>query len=78
MSLFFNLGELERKRWLDLLEKWSTVLSMNKYDVGKTDIDYKIRLSETNPSKSFYTPLFTRREASNFKGVGKNERGKFY
>ena len=53
LSLFLNLGELERKRWLDLLEKWSTVLSMNKYDVGKTDIDYKIRLSETNPIKSY-------------------------
>ena len=33
--------------------KWSTVLSMNKYDVGKTDVDYKIRLSETNPIKSY-------------------------
>lgn len=42
LSLFLNLGEFEQKRWLDLLEKWSTVLSMNKYDVGKTDVDYKI------------------------------------
>ena len=57
-SLFLNLGELERKRWLDLLEKWSTVLSMNKYDVGKTDVDYKIRLSETNPIKS-YIPRYS-------------------
>ena len=35
------------------VKKWSTVLSMNKYDVGKTDFDYKIRLSETNPIKSY-------------------------
>ena len=58
LSLFLNLGKLERKRWLDLLEKWSTVLSMNKYDVGKTDINYKIHLSETNPIKS-YIPRYS-------------------
>ena len=53
LSLFLNLGELEWKRWLDLLEKWSTVLFMNKYNVGKTDVNYKIRFSETNPIKSY-------------------------
>ena len=31
---------------------------MNKYDVGKTDINYKIRLSETNPIKS-YIPRYS-------------------
>ena len=40
-----------------LLEKWLTVLSMNKYNVGLTDVDYKIRLSDPTPIKlnvSFY------------------------
>ena len=41
-----------------LIEKWSTMLSMNKYDVGKTDVDYKICLSETNPIKS-YIPRYS-------------------
>ena len=31
---------------------------MNKYDVGKTDVDYKIRLPETNPSNS-YIPCYS-------------------
>ena len=34
------------------------MLSMNKYDVGKTDVDYKIRLSEINPIKS-YIPRYS-------------------
>ena len=34
------------------------MLSMNKYDVGKTDVDYKICFSETNPIKS-YIPRYS-------------------
>ena len=36
-----------------LLEKWRTVLLTNKYNVGLTDIDYKICLSDTTPIKSY-------------------------
>ena len=31
------------------LEKWHTVLLLNKYDIGLTDVDYKIRLSVPTP-----------------------------
>ena len=41
-----------------LLEKWHTVLLLNKYDVGLTDVDYKIRLSDPTPIKS-YIPRYS-------------------
>ena len=41
-----------------LLEKWRTVLSLNKYDVGLTDVDYKIRLNDPTPIKS-YIPRYS-------------------
>ena len=65
LSLFLNLGECEQKRWLDLLRKWSTMLSINKYDVRKTDIDYKICLPETNPIKS-YIPFIHKARGKQF------------
>ena len=36
-----------------LLEKWCTVLSLNKHDVGLTDVDYKIHLNDPTPIKSY-------------------------
>ena len=56
-SLFTSFSESERDRWMLLLEKWHTVLSLNKYDVGLTDVDYKIRLSDPTPIK-LYIPCF--------------------
>ena len=41
-----------------LFEKWHTVLFLKKYDVGLTDIGYKIRLSDPTPIKS-YIPLYS-------------------
>ena len=41
-----------------LLEKWHTVLLLKKYDVGLTDVDYKIRLSDPTPIKS-YIPRYS-------------------
>ena len=57
-SLFTSFSESERDRWMLLLEKWHTVLSLNKYDVGLTDVDYKIRLSDPTPIKS-YIPRYS-------------------
>ena len=36
-----------------LLKKWRTVQLLNKYNVGLTDIDYKIRLNDPTPTKSY-------------------------
>ena len=36
-----------------LLEKWRTVLLLNKYDVGLTDVDYKNHLNNPTPIKSY-------------------------
>ena len=41
-----------------LLEKWHTFLLLNKYNVGLTDVDYKIRLCDPNPIKS-YIPCYS-------------------
>ena len=41
-----------------LLEKWRTVLLLNKYDVGLTDADYKIHLNDPTPIKS-YIPCYS-------------------
>ena len=41
-----------------LLEKWRTVLSINKYNIGLTDVDYKIRLSDPTPIKP-YIPRYS-------------------
>ena len=41
-----------------LLEKWRTVLLLNKYDVGLTDVDYKIRLNDPTPIK-LYIPCYS-------------------
>ena len=41
-----------------LLEKWRTVLSLNKYDFGLTDVDYKIRLNDPTPIK-LYVPCYS-------------------
>ena len=40
------------------MEKWSTVLSLNKYNVGLIKVDFKIRLSDTTPIKS-YIPCYS-------------------
>ena len=36
-----------------LLENWCTVLLMNEYGVGLTDINYTIRLSDPTPIKLY-------------------------
>ena len=41
-----------------LLEKWRPVLSMINYNVGLTDVDYKIRLSDPTPIK-LYVPCYS-------------------
>ena len=41
-----------------LLEKWRAVLLLNKYDVGLTDVDYKICLNDHTPIKS-YIPRYS-------------------
>ena len=38
-SLFTSFSESKQERWMLLLEKWCTVMSMNKYNVGLTDVD---------------------------------------
>ena len=35
------------------LSKWSIVLSKNKYDVGLTTVEYKIRLKDGEPIKGY-------------------------
>ena len=57
-SLFSSFCESKRERWMLLLEKWRTVLSLNKYDNGLTDIDYKIRLNDPFPIK-LYIPRYS-------------------
>jgi hypothetical protein len=57
-SLFTSFSESKRDRWMLLLEKWHTVLLLNKYDVGLTDVDYKIRLSDPTPIK-LYIPRYS-------------------
>ena len=52
-SLFTSFSKSKQERWMLLLEKWCTVLLMNKYNVGLTDVDYKIRLSDPTPIKSY-------------------------
>ena len=46
-------------KWMDCLAKWATVLSKNKYDVGRTEVQYSIRLNDTTPIKS-YIPQSTK------------------
>ena len=41
-----------------LLEKWRTFLSMNKYNVGLTEVNYKIHLSDPTPIK-LYIPCYS-------------------
>ena len=41
-----------------LLEKWHTVLLLNKYDVGLRDVDYKICLNDPTPNK-LYVPCYS-------------------
>ena len=57
-SLFSSFCESEQERWMLLLEKWRTVLLLNKYNVGLTDVDYKIRLNDPTPIKS-YIPRYS-------------------
>ena len=38
-----------------LIEKWHTVLLFYKYDVGLTEVDYKIRLTDLTPIKLYVT-----------------------
>ena len=76
-KFFLNLNDNDRKLWVGLLEKWSTVLSKNKYDVGLTDVDYTIRLSDPTPIKS-YVPRYSQgvREA-NIKELEKMKEANF-
>ena len=60
-TLFLNFDECEGKHWISLLKKWSTALSMNKYNVGLTKVDYKICLSDTTPIKT-YIPCYSQGE----------------
>lgn len=57
-SLFTSFSESKQDHWMLLLEKWHTVLLLNKYDVGLTNIDYKIRLSDPTPIK-LYIPCYS-------------------
>ena len=57
-TLFLNLDDEFRKTWISLLEKWSVVLSKNKYDVGLSDVEYQICLSNPTPIKS-YVPRYS-------------------
>ena len=57
-SLFSSFCEFEQERWLYFLEKWRTVLLLNKYNVGLTDVDYKIRLNDPTPIK-LYIPCYS-------------------
>ena len=41
-----------------LLEKWLTVLLLNKYNVGLTDVEYKIHLNDPAPIK-LYIPCYS-------------------
>ena len=41
-----------------LLEKWGTVLLMNKYDIVLTEFDYKIFLNDLTPIK-LYVPCYS-------------------
>ena len=41
-----------------LLEKWCTVLLLNKYNVDLINVDYKIRLNDPTPRKS-YIPCYS-------------------
>ena len=61
-----------------LLEKQFTVLLFIKYNVGLTDVDYKIFINGPTPTK-FYVPCYSQgvREAV-FKELEKNKGGKFY
>ena len=60
-----------------LLEKWRTVLLLNKYNVGLTEVDYKIRLNDPTPIKS-YIPCYSKgvREAI-LKELDKMKEAKF-
>ena len=60
-----------------LLEKWHTVLLLIKYDNGLTDVDYKIRLNDPTPIKS-YIPRYSQgvREAI-FKELDKMKEADF-
>ena len=51
--MFLNLDKCEWKRWICLLEKWSTFLSMKKYNIGMTKVDYKIQLSDIKTIKLY-------------------------
>ena len=56
--LFTSFSESKQERWMLLLEKWCTVVSMNKYEIGLTDVDYMICLSDPTPIKS-YVPCYS-------------------
>ena len=56
--MFSSFCESEQERWMLLLGKWRTALLLNKYDVGLTDVDYKIRLNDPTPTKS-YIPRYS-------------------
>ena len=45
VKLVAHLDPSEQVAWYKLLAKWTSVISKNKYDVGLTNISYKIRLS---------------------------------
>ena len=47
---FTSFSESKQKNLL-LLKKWQPVLLLNKYDVGLTDVEYKISLSDPTPIK---------------------------
>ena len=52
-KLFAHLPANIRKAWIELMSKWHTVLSKNKYDVGLIQEEYTIRLSDPTPIKSY-------------------------
>ena len=51
--MFTSFSESKQDHWMLLLEKWHTVLSMDKYNVGLTDINYKNHLSDPTPIKVY-------------------------
>ena len=76
-SLFSTFCEAEQDCLMLLLEKWRIVLLLNKYDVGLTNFDYKIRFNNPTPIKS-YIPCYSQgvREAI-FKELEKMKEANF-
>ena len=56
--IFSTFCESELDHWILLLEKWCTVLLLNKYNIGLTDVGYKIYLNDPTSIK-LYIPCYS-------------------